>query len=149
MCLKFCFWMLASRFLCNKSMQMSQLWSLSQSFLVASGWCATYRSSQCTDKSMADISKVLLHARFKSSIKRVFLTGCTWDLHLNIQHVWSMAVGCNHVIILKSFQIPRNLLFAIHPQGAVCTWPHPYMSTHTQLYTDMLTLFVDVFFCKI
>lgn len=48
-----------------------------------------------------------------------------------------MAVCCNHVIILKSFQIPRNLLCTVHPRGCLhahtCTNRHNYrtnMSTH-------------------
>lgn len=48
-----------------------------------------------------------------------------------------MAVCCNHVIILKSFQIPRNLLCTVHRRGCLhahtCTKRHNYrtnMSMH-------------------
>lgn len=57
-----------------------------------------------------EISKVLPTLSNCSSKSCFFLSSCTLALHFSVQHVSSMAFGCNHAIILKSFQIPRNLL---------------------------------------
>lgn len=55
---------------------------------------------------------------------------CPGASHFSSQHVSSLAAGCNHVIILKSGQSPRNLPVTLFSRGILCN-PALTYSQHT------------------
>lgn len=68
--------------------------------------------SVCTDGRLVNAPSKFQHKEVPPP-RQTFASA----LHFTFQHVSSMAARCNYVIILKSFQIPRNL-FAVGGGGS-------------------------------
>ena len=104
--------------------------------------CKMHRNSRPADVPIMNID--VKWGRYESSclycvqiwaFKRFFFLA-KYNLNLNFQRASSMAAWCNHDIILKSFQIPLNLLFAVNPRGPL----HTHSLTHIHIYIHEQTV---------
>lgn len=72
-----------------------------------------------------------------------FFKSCPRASHLSSQHVSSLAAACNHVIILKSGQSPRNLPVTLffsrnpaHAPACIHRIHHPRSPASGQMFRD-------------